>query len=270
MPTENPSYLLKEQYRDASNLSARAQLHARFSTSRVGWFRWLFDRFELPPDARVLELGCGPAWLWWENRDRIAPSWDVTLTDFSPGMLDAARENLSGLQWPIRFQCVDAQTIPFPDASQDAVFAHFMLYHVPDRQRALAEIARVLKPTGCLYAATNGEHNLLELDELVASVAPELSSGAVFVHGQEFTLENGPYQLLGHFSDVRACWYDDALLVTEVEPLLAYVLSGLVGARLSEEQLARLRRTVAARIAEQGSLRIRKSIGVFEARLPKR
>ena len=270
MSAEDAGYLLKEQYRDASNLSARAQLHARFSTSRVGWFRWLFDRFELPPDARVLELGCGPAWLWWENRDRIAPGWEVTLTDFSPGMLDAARKNLSRLEPLPRFQCVDAQAIPLPDASQDAVFAHYMLYHVPDRGRALAEIARVLKPTGCLYAATNGEHNLLEIDALVASVAPELGSGGVFVHAREFTLENGAHQLLGHFSDVRACWFDDALLVTEVEPLLAYVLSGPVSGRLSQEQLARLRGTVAARIAEHGSLRIRKSTGVFEARLPKR
>src|SRR5262245_8596909 len=91
MPADDASQLLKEQYRDASNLSARAQLHARFSTDRRGWFPWLFDRIELPTHARVLELGCGPGWFWWENRDRIAPGWEVTLTDFSPGMLDEAR-----------------------------------------------------------------------------------------------------------------------------------------------------------------------------------
>lgn len=268
MPTD-ANYLLKEQYRDSVNLDARAQLHARFSTNRSGWFRWLFERLELSPSARVLELGCGPGWLWWENRDRIAPGWQVTLTDFSPGMLDEARKSLSRLEHPPSFACVDAQAIPFPDASCDAVLANFMLYHVPDRDRALAEIARVLKPTGCLYAATNGVQNLLEIDELVVSVAPEIGRAGVFVHVHEFTLENGAQQLLPHFSDVCACWYDDALVVSEVEPLIAYVLSG-PAAHLRDEQLARLRQMVATKIAEQGALRIRKATGVFRARQPKR
>jgi SAM-dependent methyltransferase len=270
MLAEEANYLLHEQYRDAAKLSARAQLHARFSTNGLGWFRWLFDRIELPPKAHVLEIGCGPGWFWWENRDRLAPGWEVTLTDFSPGMLDEARENLSRLERPPSFRCVDAQAIPFPDASQDAVFAHFMLYHVPDRERALAEARRVLRPAGCLYAATNGSDNLREIDNLVVSVAPELGPRGVFVHAGEFTLENGARQLLRHFSDVRACWYDDALLVTEVEPLIAYILSGPASARLSEEQVARIRETVGATIAEHGHFRVHKSTGVFAARGPER
>jgi SAM-dependent methyltransferase len=270
MPEEDAKYLLTEQYRDSAKLSARAQLHALFSTNRLGWFRWLFEQLELPANARVLELGCGPGWFWWENRDRLPADWDVTLTDFSPGMLDEARETLSRLERPPSFRCVDAQAIPLPDASQDAVFAHFMLYHVPDRQRALAEVARVLKPTGRLYAATNGSDNLREIDDLVASVAPELGSRRVFIHAGEFTLDNGAQQLLPHFSDVRARWYDDALQVTDVEALIAYILSGPVSERLNAEQLSRLRADVAATIAASGSLRIRKSTGVFTACLPKR
>lgn len=268
MATVDPKYLLNQQYRDASNLSARAQLHARFSTHRLGWLRWSFERLALPPNARVLELGCGPGWSWRDNRERIPSGWALTLTDFSPGMLDEARANLSALERTPHFQCVDAQALPFADSSFDAVIAHHMLYHVPDRQRALREIRRVLEPTGCLYAATNGSQNLLEIDELVASVAPELGGGAVFVHASEFTLENGAHQLLPHFSDVRACWYDDELAVTEAEPLVAYILSG--SARLTAEQVGQLRETVATRLAKDGVLRIRKAVGMFEARVPKR
>jgi ubiquinone/menaquinone biosynthesis C-methylase UbiE len=265
MAADDATYLLNQQYRDGANLNARAQLHARFSTNRLGWLRWAFDRLTLPPGARVLELGCGPGWLWRENRERIPPGWALTVSDFSPGMLEEARVNLSSLERAPSFQCVDAQALPFADSSYDAVLAHHMLYHVPDRQRALAEIGRVLAPAGCLYAATNGSQNLIELDELLASVAPEL--GSVFVHAQEFTLENGAQQLLRHFSDVRACWYDDELAVTEVEPLVAYVLSSSV--RLTPEQLAQLRAAVATRLSEHGVLRIRKSVGMFEAREPK-
>lgn len=268
MAAHDADYLLNQQYRDGSNLNARAQLHARFSTNRLGWLRWAFERLALPPGARVLELGCGPGLLWRENRERIPPGWALTLSDLSPGMLDEARVSLSSLARAPSFQRVDAQALPFADASFDAVLAHHMLYHVPDRRRAIGEIARVLAPDGCLYAATNGAQNMAELDALVASVAPELGRGAVFSQLQEFTLENGAQQLLRHFSDVRASWFDDELAVTEVEPLVAYVLSSSV--RLTAEQVAELRAAVASRIAEHGALRIGKSVGMFEARAPKR
>ena len=52
---------LTEQYRNAANLDARIDLHSRFSTNPLNWYRWLFDHLALPEGARVLELGCGPA-----------------------------------------------------------------------------------------------------------------------------------------------------------------------------------------------------------------
>ena len=85
------NYLLQQQYKDASNLNARVRLHARFSTNPYHWFLWIFDQFKIPGQARVLELGCGPADLWRMNLERIPPGWDITLSDFSSGMVDQAR-----------------------------------------------------------------------------------------------------------------------------------------------------------------------------------
>ena len=154
---------LRTQYRDATNLSARINLHARFSTNAYGWHRWVFDQFEPRPHWRVLELGCGPGTLWLKNRDRLPEDWDIMLSDFSPGMLEEARRKLASLPHPFAFRQMDAQAIPLPDASLDAVIANHMLYHIPDRQKAFAEIRRVLKPGGRLYAATNGHNHLREL-----------------------------------------------------------------------------------------------------------
>jgi hypothetical protein len=67
------TYLREEQYRTDENLRARIDLHRRFSTNPERWHRWVFDRFAFAPDARILEVGCGPAELWSENRDRIPP-----------------------------------------------------------------------------------------------------------------------------------------------------------------------------------------------------
>jgi len=52
----DPQYLKTEQYKDASNLNARIEIHRRFSTNTQGWFPWIFDMLEkLPQSARVLE-----------------------------------------------------------------------------------------------------------------------------------------------------------------------------------------------------------------------
>jgi ubiquinone/menaquinone biosynthesis C-methylase UbiE len=159
-PTQpgHPARLGSDQYRTDANLQARIRLHQRFSTNRHGWPRWLFDQLDLHEDARVLELGCGTGVLWATNTHRIPPGWQVVLSDRSPGMLAA----VAGPPVAVRV-VADAQAVPFAPASFDVVLANHMLYHVPDRDRALGEIHRVLRPGGQVYAATNGRRHLAEL-----------------------------------------------------------------------------------------------------------
>jgi hypothetical protein len=51
--------LLKDQYQNTGNLTARIDLHLLFSVNKYGWFRWVFDRLAMPPAARILEIACG-------------------------------------------------------------------------------------------------------------------------------------------------------------------------------------------------------------------
>ncbi|MGD0877639.1 MAG: class I SAM-dependent methyltransferase [Anaerolineales bacterium] len=138
---------LKKQYKDSSNLDARVRLHQGFSVNKYGWQHWVFDQFKASNRWRIMELGCGPGTLWLDNLDRIPAGWDITLSDFSDGMLEQARHNLETHR-PFQFKIIDAQSIPFEDGHFDAVIANHMLYHVPNRSTALAEIWRVLKPAG--------------------------------------------------------------------------------------------------------------------------
>src|SRR5207253_1882718 len=136
------------------------------------------------------------------------------------------------------FAVADAQTVPFARASFDAVIANHMLYHVPDRAQALSEIRRVLRPGAQLYATTVGRDHMRELHDRFRQIAPHLTPEADR-WGDSFNLENGREQLLQWFPSVTLHPYEDALLVTEVEPLVAYLLSGryqsiLIGDRLAE------------------------------------
>ncbi|MDQ2902334.1 MAG: hypothetical protein M3Y81_02115 [Chloroflexota bacterium] len=90
----NQQYLLDKQYNTSANLTARIQLHERFSTNPTDWYRWVFDQLAIPPGSRVLELGTGSGQLWLHNLDRIPTSWDITLSDFSSGMLHDAQKKL--------------------------------------------------------------------------------------------------------------------------------------------------------------------------------
>jgi len=260
------NYLLSQQYRDSSNLDARVALHERFDTNPQKWQPWVFDQLDLPAAARVLELGAGPGWLWRHNTERIPAGWEVTLSDFSPGMVQTARAALAGCTANLRFERIDAQTIPFDDDYFAAVIANHMLYHVPDRPKALAEIRRVLKPGGRLFAATNGKEHMRELDTLIRVFNPAINY--VFASdANPFRLENGGELLGQFFAPVELRLYENHLHVTEVEPLVAYALS--MGS-LSQGDLAgredEFRAFVTAEMAQRGgAIDIGKHTGLFIA-----
>jgi SAM-dependent methyltransferase len=87
----------------------------------------------------------------------------------------------------------DVQELPFADGEFDCAVAAWMLYHVPDVDRALGELARVLVPEGRLVAVTNGDAHLEELRALVG-VPREPST---------FSAENGEELLRRHFARVE-------------------------------------------------------------------
>lgn len=259
-------YLLREQYRDAGNFSARVELHRRFSTNRGSWQRWVFDHLlaALGSEAQVLEVGCGPALLWRANLDRLPAGWHVTVTDFSPGMIETTRRALAAHEARFSVAVADAQALPFADASFDAVVANHMLYHVPDRPRAIADLARVLRPGGRLFAGTNGPAHLIEIERIVRRAgAQDGWWRAEAVSG--FTLENGAEQLAASFAPVTLERYEDGLAVTEAEPVLAYVFSLGGQKRLAQEQVQRLRSLLEAEIAASGALQVTKETGLFVA-----
>ncbi len=256
-------YLKTDQYKDSSNLDARVAIHQRFSTNPYGWMRWVFNHLlALPANAKILELGCGPGYLWKENIDRIPSTWDITLSDLSSGMLDSAWRNLVVTGRNYKFKEIDAQEIPFKDETFDTVIANHMLYHVPDRPKAIGEIKRVLKTGGHFFATTVGDHHLKEITDWFRQIH---KSSIWDSFSNLFTLENGLGQLKPFFPNVTVARYEDNLHVTELEPLVAYFHSGIRAGELSEDELAKLRSDLEKELKEKGKIFIHKDSGLFEA-----
>jgi SAM-dependent methyltransferase len=256
-------YLKTDQYKDSSNLNARVEIHRRFSTNPYGWFNWVFDRLlKLPKKTKILELGCGPAYIWKECSNRIPAGWDITLSDLSSGMLDSAWRNLVVTGRAYNFKEIDAQSIPFADETFDAVIANHMLYHVPDKAKALAEIKRVLKIGGHFFATTVGDNHLKEITDWFRRIH---KSEVWDSFANLFTLENGLAQLKPFFPNVTLSRYEDNLHVTELEPLIAYFRSGVRAGELSEDEFAKLQVDLKKELKEKGRIFITKDSGLFEA-----
>src|SRR5258706_1206073 len=257
------NYLKTDQYKDSSNLDARVNIHARFSTNPYGWFNWVFDALaKLPADAKILELGSGPAYLWTNCSNRIPAGWDITLSDLSSGMVDAAWRNLVVTGRNFKLKEIDAQSIPFEDETFDAVIANHMLYHVPDKAKALAEIKRILKPGGHFFATTVGDNHLKEITNWFRRIH---KSEVWDSFANLFTLENGLDQLKPFFPNVTLARYEDNLHVTELEPLIAYFRSGVRAGELSDEEFAKLQVDLENELKEKSRIFITKDSGLFEA-----
>lgn len=98
---------------------------------------------------RVLDLGAGTGDQTLLAARRIGPGGVVLATDISASMLDLAREAARASDLPnVQTRVMDAQHLKLEYGSFDAAIARFSLQFVPDVQRALAEVRRVLKPGG--------------------------------------------------------------------------------------------------------------------------
>lgn len=264
-------YLKNNQYRDDRNLNARIALHKNYSTGIGDWPTWVTEQMrDIPATATVLEVGCGPAGLWRDHIARIPAGWNITLSDFSPGMVAKAQENLADHADRFTFREIDAQAIPYPDATFDTVIANHMIYHIPDIPQGVREMHRVLKPGGTLIAATNGSGHMRELADLVKSYDGD--SGYVFgtdVILDAFSLENGAAVLGEVFPDVELRRYPDGLAVTEVQPLVDYVfsMSTLQDTERVQHEQAGFTAYVTQIMADSGGvIHIKKESGVFIAK----
>jgi ubiquinone/menaquinone biosynthesis C-methylase UbiE len=256
---------VKSQYASSANLNSRINLHRLYSANREGWSAWVYRHMNFPPGAFVLELGCGTGQLWFDNQDRLPTGVAFTISDLSAGMVSAARSRITGLVDNFRFCVIDAEDLPFEDQSLDILIANHMLYHVPDLEKTLSEIRRVLKIGGTFYATTVGERHLAEISEALDRIDPRIKFNTF--RFSRFNLQNGP-ALLGHYLDeVERRDYEDRLEVTRVADIIQYILSstGISNAAnyLPAEKLDILRRGFLGEIQDKGFVQISKQAGII-------
>ena len=245
---------LYSQYKTADPLNIRIAFHQKYSLQKEPFSDWLFSHYAFFPGMRILEIGCGSGTLWQGKLPTLPTPECLILTDLSPGMVAEARAALSEHSF-LSFRTADIQALPFPDGYFDLVIANMMLYHVPDVQKALWEVSRVLKKGGVFFCATSGE-------KTVVDYIREMLGGEKVLPHISFTLQNGAAQLAPHFSKVECLKRQDALMVTDLYDLLSYIHSLASISGLDEAGDAALLSKLEGRM-EKGVLTIPKEYGTF-------
>lgn len=215
---------LKNQYLNASNISARINLHSLFSQNQQGWFPWIYEQCRITPGMEVLELGCGDGTLWAENRTQLPAQVRIILSDISEGMLRDARRAIGFDDSRFSFAVFDCHHLPYEDQGFDLVIANHLLFYCDDIPQVCREILRVLKPGGIFICSAYGRRHMVEVSRLVQEFDSRIVLAANKLY-ERFGYENGYEILTPYFSQVEWRLYEDSLLVSEPEPLISYVLS---------------------------------------------
>ena len=221
---------LASQYRNSSNLTARIDLHNRYSVNRQGWFPWLFSLLHLRDGMKVLELGCGDGALWTKNPNPGAEHLEISLSDISDGMVRDARRNITQALKEytdcFSYYTFDCSLIPFEKSSMDLVIANHVLFYCEDIRKVLQESRRVLRDGGRFICSAYGSSHMQEITQLVQEFDPHIVLSADRLY-ERFGLDSGR-QILeqsGLFDSIELSRYEDSLVVTDAQPLIEYILS---------------------------------------------
>jgi len=141
----------------------------------------LCEALDLRSTARVLDVAAGNG----NASLAAARRWcDVTSTDYVPALLDSGRARAQAEGHTIQFQQADAENLPFPDASFDAVISTFGVMFTPNQEKAASELARVCIPGGRIGLANwTPESFIGQLFKTIAKyipAAPGLQSPALW------------------------------------------------------------------------------------------
>jgi ubiquinone/menaquinone biosynthesis C-methylase UbiE len=211
---DNPM-LVRWEFASEERLEKRNALYKRLIEG-VDPEDMVFDMIKEFAPKRLLEVGCGAGAMAERIRDELGAQ--VVAVDTSERMVELTSQR------GIETYVADIQELPFADDEFDCVYAGWVLYHVLDRERAINECARVLRPGGRFVAATLSDENMDDLWDFLGSPR-ERSLG--------FSSANGAEQLERCFTNVQAHEANGVVVFPNSADMTEYVSANMTRAHLA-------------------------------------
>ena len=259
---------LRDQYGTAAKLRDRQESHRLYSEDATDFVARILAHLDLHPGLRLVDVGCGPG-MYHPALGRSGVR--VVAIDPPPAMAREASHQATTHGLAVHAVRAGAEALPLPDAGLDRAMANHVLYHVPDRLRALR---RVLKPGGRMVLATNAVDSLGRLLNLHADAARELGHSPTPPPDVRFSLDDLPL-VREVFPTAQRHVLPNAFRFPTTEAALRYYASGFVDdiERPADDGSHRdgLLREVGRRIEEivrrEGHFRVEKVAGCFVAKV---
>jgi ubiquinone/menaquinone biosynthesis C-methylase UbiE len=156
--------------RDSKFWNKRADKYSQRPVSDEATYRKKLEitREYFRPDMEVLEIGCGTGSTAIAHAPYVR---HILATDFSSRMIEIARDRaLAAGVDNVSFEARPADENDAPDATVDAVMAHNLLHLLDDRDRAIADVHRMLKPGGVFVTSTACLGDMMFLFRLIIPV----------------------------------------------------------------------------------------------------
>lgn len=261
MSEMNNKFEVIKQYEDDKKFKKRQNFHDKYSTNKYGFRNWMFDKYKIFDGCKVLELGCGNGIMWDEKYNELPANVKIILSDFSEGMCKIVREKHKEHK-NIQVKQIDIQDIPYENNTFDIVIANHMLYHVPNVDKAIEEVYRVLKKDGIFYASTLGTNGF---QKYLNQRFREFDSSMDYfnIENWSFTLKNGREVLSKQFKNIEMYEYEDSIEIDNENELIEWIFTSVVMQNLDKNQFKGLNRHFAKYKDDRGILHIPKQIGCF-------
>ena len=211
---DNPM-LVRWEFASEERLEKRNALYRRL-VEGLDAHELLFDAIKEVAPSRVLEVGCGAGAMAQRVRDELGAQ--IVAVDTSERMVELTRQR--GLEAYV----ADVQELPFGDGEFDCVFAGWVLYHVVDRERAISECARVLRPGGRFATATLADENMSDLWDFLGSPRERILG---------FSSSNGAAQLERYFATVEAREANGVVVFANPDDMTEFVSANMTRAHLA-------------------------------------
>ena len=232
MAIMNVTKNVKNQFSNDKNLAMRINFYKKYTTNKYKFADWLFDKYVFKENMKILELGCGNG-SHWEGKIETLPN--------------------------------GCSLVPMTAASFvmvfDVVIANHMLFHVPDLNKALLEVKRVLKDNGVFYSATDGNGGMRPfLHNAIVKFEP---TSTAFTEQLPFNLQNGCEILGKYFENVQRFDYENTLAITNTQDLIDWLKSTKSISGYSDESLSNLYNYFEDIREKDGAINIPRETGVF-------